>query len=133
MPNAVERPALPRSAVVWGAFAAASALAIGVLWAGSPSRRPAELRSSAPTSEPPVSSLAGASVVAAPAWRNCSHDATMGSSTGGLPCIRTTRCSSGSLSRSDAIFFHWTWFSTSTQRAPLWWMTYDTSDGEQVV
>jgi len=66
MPNAVERPALPRSAVVWGAFAAASALAIGVLWAGSPSRRSGELRSSTPTAEPPVSSLAGASVVAAP-------------------------------------------------------------------
>jgi len=66
MPHAADRPALPRSVVVWGAFGIASALAIGLLWAGSPERRPAETRSSTASPEAPVSALAGASVVVAP-------------------------------------------------------------------
>lgn len=61
-----ERPALPRSVVVWGAFAAATALAVGVLWAAAPNRRPDGFRSSAAVPDRPASALAGASVAAAP-------------------------------------------------------------------
>ncbi len=52
--------------MVWGAFAVASALAVGLLWAGAPNRRSAEFRSAAARPDAPVSALAGASVSAAP-------------------------------------------------------------------
>ena len=64
--HAADRPALPRSVVVWGAFLVASAVAVGILWAGSPNRRPDALRATSAVPERPVSSLAGATVSAAP-------------------------------------------------------------------
>lgn len=51
---------------MWGAFAAATALAVGILWAGSPNRRPDDFRSSIAAPERPVSALAGAPVASAP-------------------------------------------------------------------